>query len=188
MKITRMMKVRFLWIGAVLLIVLPAFAQPPAAPPGPGSELGQLSFFAGEWSCKGHVEATPFGPAHATQATVHLSKELGGFWYVGHYAEKKTAENPQPMSFEFVEGYAPAAKTFTLDGFDAFGNRSHQTSPGWKDGKLVYVGESTGDGPATPARDTFTKKGDAALEHMGEMQIEGKWTAIDRESCTRVKK
>src|SRR4051794_19868 len=100
MKIKRMMKVRFLWMGVAVLIALPAFAQPPA----PAPEVGQLSFFAGEWSCKGQVEATPFGPAHATQATVHISKELGGFWYVGHYAEKKTTENPHPMSFEFLEG------------------------------------------------------------------------------------
>jgi len=163
---------------------LPALAQPPAPP----SELGQLAFFAGDWTCKGKAEASPMGPAHDTQATVHIRKELGGFWYVGHFAETKTAQNPHPMSFDFFEGYAAGAKAFTLDGFDAFGNRSHQTAPGWQQGKLVYVGESTGDGPATPARDTFTKKGDAALEHAGEIQVDGKWVFTDHETCTKVKK
>ena len=90
MNIKARMNVCFLWAGLIVLIALPVIAQPPAAP-APAPEVGQLSFFAGEWSCKGKVETTPFGPAHATQATVHISKELGGFWYVGHYAEKKTA-------------------------------------------------------------------------------------------------
>src|SRR5947199_8578745 len=143
-------------LGAV--IALPALAQPPAkgappAAPAPPPELGQLSFFAGDWSCKGKVEASPFGPAHVTQATVHIRRELGGFWYVGQYAETKTAENPHPMSFDFFEGYAAGAKAFIRDGFDAFGSHPHQTAPGWQQGRLVYVGESTGDGPATPAGD-----------------------------------
>jgi hypothetical protein len=172
------------------LAALPAFSQPPApsGPPKPAPEVGQLAFFAGTWSCKGKAEASPMGPEHATQATVHIGKDMGGFWYVGHYAEKKTAANPHPMVFHFVQGYDAAAKALTMECFDAYGGHCHQTSAGWQDGKLIYSGEQTGSGPATPVRDTFTKKGDAALEHMGEMQAEGKWVSTDHESCTRIKK
>jgi len=175
-------------LGAV--VALPALSQPPApsGPPVPPAELGQLSFFAGDWHCTGKAEASPMGPEHPTQATVHISDDIGGFWYVGHYAEKKTAANPHPMVFHFVEGYDASAKAFSLDCFDAFGGHCHQTSAGWKDGILIYTGEATGAGPATPVRDTFTKKGVAALEHAGEMQVEGKWVFTDHEKCTRVKK
>jgi hypothetical protein len=187
------------WTAAALAVftVLPAMpviaAEPPAAPaampvPTPAPEIGQLAFFAGDWSCKGQVETTPFGPQHPTEAKVHIRKEFRGFWYVGRYEERKSAGNPLPMSFEFVMGYDGAGKTWTLDGFDAFGSRSHQTSPGWQEGKLVFSGESTGNGAATPARDTFTKKSETNLEHQGEMQFDGKWVQIDRETCTRTQK
>ncbi|MFY9826773.1 MAG: DUF1579 family protein [Thermoanaerobaculia bacterium] len=175
-------------LGAVA--ALPALSQAPApsGPPKPAPEIAQLAFFAGEWSCKGKAEASPMGPEHPTQVTVHISKEMGGFWYAGRYSEKKTAANPYPMDFHFMQGYDSTAKAFSMDCFDAFGEHCHQTSAGWQDGKLVYTGEMAGNGPATPIRDTFIKKGDAALEHSAEIQAEGKWVMIDHESCTRAKK
>ena len=157
-------------------------------PPAPSPEFAQLAFFAGDWSCKGRAEASPFGPAHATLGKVHISREIGGFWYMGRYSETKTAANPHPMVFQFVQGYDGTAKAFTMDCFDAFGGHCHQTAAGWQDGKLVYTGESTGSGPATPVRDTFSKTGEASLEHTGEMQMDGKWMALDHETCTRGKK
>ncbi|MFL6232048.1 MAG: hypothetical protein ACJ76N_02855 [Thermoanaerobaculia bacterium] len=171
-----------------LLAALPAFAQAPAGPPAPSPELAKLAFFAGDWTCKGKAEASPFGPAHATLGRVRVGKEVGGFWYVGLYTEKKTAENPRPIVFEFIQGYDGTAKAFTMDCFDNFGSHCHQTSAGWQDGKLVFSGQSTGSGPATPVRDTFAKTGDASLEHTGEMQVDGKWAALDHETCTRAKK
>ena len=165
-----------------LLAALPAVSQAPAP------ELGQLSFFVGDWSCKGRAEESPLGPAHATRGAVHIANDVGGFWYVGHYAEKKTAENPHPMVFHFVQGYDATAKAFVMDCYDLTGSHCHQTSAGWQDGKLVYAGEASGAGPATPVRDTFTKSGSAGLEHAGEMQIEGKWVATDHETCARVGK
>jgi hypothetical protein len=168
---------------------LPAVSQPPAAsgPPAPSPEVGQLSYFVGDWSCQGKADASPMGPAHSTRATVHISKEMGGFWIVGRYAEVKSATNPNPMIFHFVQGYDGTAKSLVMDCFDGFGDHCHQTSAGWKDGKLVYSGEQTGSSPATQVRDTFTKKGEAVLEHGGEMQVDGKWISLDHETCVRAK-
>ena len=177
---------------AVLILfvfaALPAFSQAPAGPPAPSPELGKLAFFAGDWTCTGKAEESPFGPAHATQAKVHISKEIGGFWYMGRYEETKTAENPHPVIFQFAQGYSETDKAFVMDCFDSFGGHCHQTSAGWQGDKMVYSGESTGSGPATPVRDTFTRTGDAGLEHMGEFQMEGKWTVTDHETCKRTKK
>lgn len=183
-------------LGCVVLAALTVPALAAEAPksaaavpvPAPGPEVGQLSFFAGNWSCTGKAEDSPFGPAHATQATVHVKKELGGFWYVGHYDEKKSAANPHPVSFAFFWGYDAGAKAWTLDGFDAWGGHSHQKAPGWQDGKLVFEGETTMGGQATPARDTFTKKDHSTLEHAGEIQADGKWVAADHETCKRAGK
>jgi uncharacterized protein DUF1579 len=187
-------KQRVFLVGAAMILsafaALPAFSQAPApsGPPTPAPELAQLSFFAGDWTCQGKAEASPMGPAHATAGKVHISNDVGGFWYVGHYAEQKTAENPHPMVFHFLQGYDASTKTFVMDCYDAFGGHCHGTSSGWQGDKLVYTGESSGAGPAMPVRDVFTKTGDASLEHAGEMQIEGKWIATDHETCTRVKK
>jgi hypothetical protein len=89
------------------------------------------------------------------------------------------------MGFAFFWGYDAAAKAWTLDGYDAFGGRSHQKAPGWQDGKLVFDGEMSSGGQALPARDTFAKKSDTVMEHTGEIQLEGKWALLDHETCTR---
>jgi hypothetical protein len=179
---------------AVALAVLAggaAFAQPPAAAPAamalptPSPELAKLAFFVGDWACTGRAETSPFGPAHATAATVRVHPEYGGFWYAGRYEEKKTAANPHPISFGFFWGYDGTAKALTLDGFDSLGERSHESAPGWQGETIVFTGETAGFGPASPSRDTFTRKDANTLEHLGEMQIEGRWTAIDHETCKR---
>ncbi len=169
------------------LAVFPLVAQPPApsAPPAPSPELAKLAFFAGEWTCKGKAEASPMGPAHATLGKVHIAKEIAGFWYVGQYSEAKSPTNPHPMIFQFVQGYDPDAKGFTMSCFDSFGGRCHQTSTGWDGDRMVWTGEENGGGPAIPVRDTFTRTGSASMEHMGEMQVGGKWTPTDHETCKR---
>ncbi|HEV2852245.1 MAG TPA: DUF1579 family protein [Thermoanaerobaculia bacterium] len=170
-----------------VLAALPAFSQAPSGPPAPSPELGKLAFFAGNWTCTGKAEESPFGPAHATRAKVHVNKEIGGFWYVGRYEETKTAENPHPVIFQFLQGYDGTAKAFVMECFDNFGSHCHSTSAGWQDNKLVFTGEAAGSGPATPVRDTFTKTGDAGLEHTGEFQMDGKWVIIGHETCKRAK-
>jgi hypothetical protein len=183
------MRIRSMVFGAVAVAVLaslPVRAEEAPAMPAPAPELKQLAFFDGDWKCTGKADASPFGPEHATQATVQVHDNLGGFWHAGRYEEKKTAVNPQPMSFDFVWGYDPAAKAWTLDGFDALGNRSQEKSSGWQNGMLVYEGTSSGPGaPTSAVRDTFTKKSGSVLEHFSEMQVEGKWVRLDLETCTR---
>lgn len=171
-----------------VLAAVPALSQAPSGPPAPSPELGKLAFFAGDWTCTGKAEESPFGPAHATRAKVHVSKDIGGFWYVGRYEETRTAENPHPVVFQFFQGYDGTAKEFVMECFDSFGSHCHQTSAGWQGDKLAFSGESTGSGPATPVRDTFTRTGDGSLEHMGELQMDGKWVAIAHEACKRAKK
>ncbi|PYQ63554.1 MAG: hypothetical protein DMF53_09850 [Acidobacteria bacterium] len=117
-------------VCAVMLLgafaALPALSQAPAGPPTPSPELAKLAFFAGDWTCKGKAEASPFGPAHATLGKVSIHKEIGGFWYMGRYEEKKTAENPQPIVFQFVQGYDGTAKAFIMECGHARARHLHQ--------------------------------------------------------------
>src|SRR5436309_536240 len=138
-------------LAATAAISASAQAPAPNGPPSPAPELAKLAFFAGDWTCKGKAEASPMGPEHATSGKVHIAKEIGGFWYVGTYTETKTAANPHPMVFHFLQGYDAAAKTYTMFCFDAFGSHCQQTSPGWDGDKIVYTGEVAGN-PATPSR------------------------------------
>jgi len=176
------------WVSAVLgaIAILPAAAKEPAQTrvPTPAPELEKLAFLVGDWTCRGKMEASPMGSAHATMGRVRVSRDLGGFWYVGRYSETKSAANPYPLSFEFIQGYDPATKTFTMTCFQADGGQCRQTSAGWEAARLVYSGEMAG----TPVRTTLTQKGRAGLEHLGEVQVNGKWVATDHETCTRVKK
>lgn len=164
----------------------PTKSAKPTGPPAPkpDSEMQQLKFFVGNWSCKGHVETTPLGPAHDTSSMVRIATEYGGFWLIGRYDEVKTAQNPMPMRFEFVWGRDAKEKKFAAWGFDGFGGATKQTSSGWEGDKMVFTGEVVSGGQTAGARDTFVRKGEA-LTHMGEMQMNGQWTKLDEESCSR---
>jgi hypothetical protein len=156
----------------------------PAAPK-PDAEMSQLKYFVGTWQCKGKAEATPMGPAHDTTSTVKIATDPGGFWVSGRYDENKTAANPMPYRFQFVWGRDAKDKKFDGWGFDSFGGTSKQESTGWDGDKMVWSGEATMGGQSSGARDTFTKKGNDEVVHMGEMQMNGQWTKIDEETCTR---
>ena len=186
------MKTGLLTLGTAALIAIAAVSgfaaqtatkpAPPAAgaAPSPAPELSQLAYFDGDWSCSGQANAGPAGPAHATEAKVHVKRDLGGFWYMGRYEEKKTAENPHPVVFAWTWGFDRTAKAFTQDGFDNFGMHAHETAPGWQNATLVFANSGS--------RDTFTKKSDSELEHQGEVQAQGKWIATDHETCKRTGK
>jgi Protein of unknown function (DUF1579) len=154
------------------------------APPPPAPEMAQLKPFDGMFSCTGQSPASPFGPAHKTQATVKGGADFGGYWFIVRYDEKKTAENPQPLSAQLTWGYDGTQKRFVGTCIDAFGTSCNLTSAGWQGDTMVWEGESTMGGQKMGFRDTFTRKGTGIL-HKGEMQSEGKWVVLDEENCAK---
>jgi hypothetical protein len=161
-------------------------ASPPAAPK-PAAELAQLKWFEGSWSCGGKVFESPMGPEHATQGKVTMQLDLGGFWYSVRYEEMKTKENPRPYRVGAFWGYDSAQKRFVAGSVDSMGGFSGQAAPGWDGDKLVFTGFALGMGPnKTPARDTFTKKGENEMMHASELTMaEGQWLKLDEETCRR---
>jgi hypothetical protein len=181
--------VSFGTIAALALSSLAFADAPPAAPPGPPAELAQLDFFVGTWNCSGKAFASPMGPEHATEATVHALKAVGGRWVHVTYEEKKTAVNPMPYRVGAYYGYDSGKKTFVESCVDAFGGYCTASGAGWKGDTMIFEGSGNGgDGKSFMARDTFTKKGTNGLTHMGEMQGDDKkWIKTDEETCSKGK-
>src|SRR5438477_1998703 len=64
----------------------------------PAPEMDKMKWMNGTWQCTGKTMASPMGPEHPVEATVTSEMTLDGFWSLNHYREKKTAQNPMPMS------------------------------------------------------------------------------------------
>jgi hypothetical protein len=165
-------------------------AQPAAAAaaPAPPPELSQLAFFEGSFSCSGKAFANPMGPEHATTATLHGAKAIGGRWVHISYDENKTTANPTPYHAGLYIGYDAAKKTFVSSCFDNMGGYCNQTSQGWNGDTLIIEGTSNMDGKQSGARDTLVKRGANQLIHTGEFQGDDKkWVKLDEETCNKGK-
>jgi hypothetical protein len=177
-------------LAAIVTVLVTAgfagsLAAQTASVPKPNAAMGQLEFFVGSWKCTGQAEASPFGPAHPTAAKVKIFVDLGGFWLNGRYDEEKTASNPMPVHFAWMWHYDEKDKVFDGRGFGPFGDFVRQESKGWVGDKLVFDGETRSGVQTFGARDTFTRKGENELVHLGEMQADGKWAKLDEETCKR---
>jgi len=157
----------------------------PEAMPQPDAMLRQLDFFTGKWQCSGMAAETPMAKAHATQAEVNAKWDLGGYWVPVTYAEKKTAENPMPFTFTGFFGYDTESKKFIVGGVDNMGGRSTGSSDGWNGDTMVFTGPWKMIGMTANGRDTFLKKGDKQMVHIGEIEMNGTWTKMGEETCTR---
>lgn len=153
------------------------------------AELAQLDFFVGRWNCSGKTFASPMGPEHATTATVHAARAVGGRWLHVAYDENKTAASPMPYHAGVYMGYDVGQKKFVSMCFDNFGGECSETGDGWSGDKLVFEGSAHGDdGKTMGSRDTFTRNGASELVHMGEMQGDDKkWVKADEETCHKGK-
>jgi hypothetical protein len=178
---------RALALAGACALAAPSLAEEKAmAPPKPAKELSQLSWFVGNWTCKGKTFATPMGPEHATEGKVNIGHVLDGFFYAFHYDETKTAANPMPYHAAGFWGWDAVEKVFFENCYDAFGGNCRQTSKGWAGDVLSFEGPGTMGEMKTGMRDVFTKKSATEVVHRGEMQgPDGKWMATDEETCTK---
>ena len=184
-----MLKLHFSGTIAVLVLMsLPLLAKDAPPPAGPPPELAQVAFFEGTWNCTGKTFANPMGPEHATTATVHGAKAVGGMWMHITYDENKTAANPMPYHVGVYMGYDAAKKIFVENCVDTFGSYCTQSGSGWSGDTMKFEGTGNGGGKQFGTRDTFTKKGTSQVTHTGEMQGDDKqWIKTDEETCHKGK-
>lgn len=175
-------------VAALALTPAALLANDPPKPAAPPPELAQLAYFEGIWNCTGKTFASPMGPEHATTATVHGDKAVGGMWVHITYDEKKTAANPAPYHAGVYMGYDAAKKNFVFGCVDNFGGYCNESGTGWNGDTMVLEGTANGTGHPVPGRDTFVKKGPSELMHAGEMQDDNKqWAKTDEETCRKGK-
>lgn len=156
-----------------------------AAPPEPNPKLNELQYFVGHWTCKG--TAFPFMgmPEHKTHATIDGAWVMNNHWLQFHYTESETANNPAPVEVQYHWGWNEQTKTFASSAVDNGGGHFVQDSPGWDGDKITFEGDMHIGGTTMRFHDVFTKVGDSSLVHKGEAVIEGKWTKLDEETCSR---
>jgi hypothetical protein len=153
--------------------------------PKPAPEMSQLAYFEGTWSCSGKSNESPFGPAGPITGAVEIRRDLGGFWQSG--VVKATMPKQPPFEGRFHVTYNPGDKQFVMLWVDSVGGWSKSSTSGWKGDTLSYEGDAY-MGPQTfKSRDTFTRSGAGSLKHTWEAQINGKWTPLGEETCTKKK-
>jgi hypothetical protein len=172
------MKIRILILG-LCLVTVAAFGQ--ANP-----KLKDLNYFVGTWQCTGTSFASPMGPEHPTKATITAAWILGGTWLEAHYKEAKAAKNPTPFELRAFWGYDEEPKSIVAGTVDNMGGYS-TAAAAWDGDKPTFSGPMHGGGMTANSRDTFTKAGKNEFSHEGEMEVEGKWMKLDKETCKRAK-
>jgi Protein of unknown function (DUF1579) len=173
----------------VLPIIALAFAASTVlaadAPPGPNPKLKELTYFVGTWQCNGTGFAFMGSPEHKTTATVEASWTLNDYWLMLHYRENKTVINAQPVDVRVYWGWDEQLKKFAAGGVDNMGSYFVQNSPGWDGNRLTFDGAMHGGGTTMKVRDVFTKVSSTKVQHMSEVEMGGKWTKLDEETCTK---
>jgi len=149
----------------------------------PASEMSQLKFFDGSWSCSGEMMPAPGAPAVKTRSSVKSHSDLSGFWQSG--IVKSSAVGMPPFEGMFHMTYDTAGKQFLMLWVDNMGGWSQETSPGWEGDKIVFTGEGVMNGQKMGARDTFTRNADGSLKHVPELQSGGNWMPAGEETCKK---
>ena len=156
------------------------------AMPKPAPEMDQLKWMNGTWHCTGKTMASPMGPEHTSEAEVKAGSTLGGMWLLGHYQEKKSAENPMPISADEYWTYDSGEKMWDRVVVDNMGGFGTGNSKGWEGDKLVWTMEGMMGGQKMKGRDTFVKKSATELTTTGEMGTpDGKWVTLYEGTCKK---
>jgi hypothetical protein len=152
----------------------------------PAPEMEKINWMVGTWHCTGKSMASPMGPEHPAEAEVKVEKALDGMWVVGHYREKKTAQNPMPISGDEYWTWDSAEKMFDRVVMDSMGGFSTGNSKGWEGDKLAWTMEGMMGGQKMKSRDTFVRKSQSELSLTGEIGTpDGKWAAAYETSCKK---
>lgn len=154
-------------------------------PPKPNPRLGELQYFTGQWNCSGTAFAFLGMPEHKTTATIDGTWAFDNHWLELHYKEPKTVTNPAPVEVQYFWGWDDQTKKFASSAVDNGGGHFNQSSPGWVGELITFDGEMHIAGKTMKFHDVFTKVSSSRLMHRGEAEMDGKWTKLDEETCTK---
>lgn len=156
-----------------------------AADATPSAKLKELKVLDGRWSCQGTAFAFMGLPEHKTTATFQTTWALNGYWMQASFTETRTAANPTPVEVRYFWGWNDQMKKFISAGVDNSGAHFTHVSPGWDGDKITFDGELRIAEKTLKFHDVFTKVSASKVMHRGEAEIDGKWTKLDEETCTK---
>jgi hypothetical protein len=151
--------------------------------PKPAAEMSNLKFFDGSWSCSGEGVMEPGGAPMQMTTSVDVHSDLGGFWQSGKI--KGAMPGMPPFEGMFHTTWDSGAKQYVMLWVDNMGGWSESRATGWNGDVIVYTGATNMGGAKMGSRDTFTRKADGTMVHMGEMEVGGKWTKMMEETCRK---
>ena len=158
--------------------------KPAMAHPKPAAEMANLKMFDGTWSCAGEAAMEPGGPMMKMDSSVQSTTGLGGFWQVGTVQVPAMGGMP-PFEGMFHMTWDPAAKQYLMLWTDSMGGWSEERASDGSGGKFVFTGAGYMEGKKMGSRDTFTRKADGTLAHVGELEVGGKWVKTLDEVCRK---
>ena len=156
-----------------------------AAPPTPSRKLRELDSLAGHWTCNGTAFAFLGLPEHKTRSTIDAAWTMNDHWLQVHYKEPQTATNPSPVEVQYSWGWDDQTSKFASVAVDNGGGHFIQSSPGWVGDEITFEGDMHIAGTTMRFHDIFTKVSASKIMHRGEAVIDGTWTKLDEETCTK---
>ena len=141
-----------IFVSAVILLAVSAFAQ--MAPPKPGPEVKKLDLFVGNWTTEGTVSPGPWGQGGKFTGTDTMEWMNGEFFIVGHSSFSMPAELGGDGKETSVMGYDTDQSVYTFDAFNSQGR--HEVSKGTVNGDTWnWTSEATYGGQVIKQRMTI---------------------------------
>lgn len=157
----------------------PSAATPPPAAPRPrlAPEMERLSFYVGEWQCRG-VSTEESGARHEVpNLRVTVVPVLDGTWL-----EVRVFEDGVPATSE-LKGYDRHAHRFRHVWATGEGQTGSYTSPGWVGNQMVFLEDHPTSG--RPERTVFTRLGETRYSHRAEVDTGGGYRVEFEKTCTK---
>ncbi|HWA02231.1 MAG TPA: DUF1579 family protein [Rhizomicrobium sp.] len=138
----------------------------------PARQMADVSWMIGTWDIATTVEAVR---GHAAEkGTSRVTPLFGGVWL--EIRDTYPGGN-QDVSYL---GFNPVSKRWVSVTVDGLGNLVTNTSAGWKDGRLVFVGDVIAVGERATLRQVITKKSENSYSITNEERMKGgHWRLLD---------
>lgn len=155
-----------------------AAAPPPAAPrPRLAPEMERLSFYVGEWQCRG-VSTEESGARHEVpNLRVTVVPVLDGTWL-----EVRVFEGATPATSE-LKGYDRHAHRYRHVWASGEGQSGSYTSTGWDGDHMTF--EADHPEPGRRERAIFTRLGETRYSHRAEVDTGGGYRVEFEKTCTK---
>jgi Protein of unknown function (DUF1579) len=176
---------RSLAVSLLLLIALPALAEPPKLP-APGPETQKLAYFVGTWKTEGMVSENPFMPGGKMSSTDTCE------WFDGKFAVvcKTRGQGPMgPSRGLGIMNWSPEEKVYLYFGVDNTPMAMSTVPRGTVDGDVwTYSDESRMNGKLVKSRYVMTRIDQRTYSFKWEIEGEGgAWSTVVTGKSTRVK-